>query len=50
MKGYSPGIKGDTAFTLLWHFGCGINLQTLLDTTPPKRVPVLWDGPAPAPS
>ena len=27
-----------------------INLQSLLDTTPPKRVPVLWDGPAPAPS
>jgi len=26
------------------------SLQSLLDTTPPKRVPVLWDGPAPAPS
>src|SRR5580765_4063660 len=26
------------------------NLQSLLDTTPPKRVPVLWDGSAPAPS
>jgi len=25
-------------------------LQSLLDTTPPKRVPVLWDGLAPAPS
>jgi hypothetical protein len=26
------------------------SLQSLLDTTPPKRVPVLWDGSAPAPS
>ena len=40
----------DTGFTLLWVLPRRINLQTLLDTTPPKRVPVLWDGPAPAPS
>src|SRR5215469_16773382 len=30
--------------------GTQTTLQSLLDTTPPKRVPVLWDGPAPAPS
>jgi uncharacterized membrane protein YtjA (UPF0391 family) len=39
-----------TAFTLLWPTIARINLQTLLDTTPPKRVPILWDGSAPAPS
>src|SRR3954465_12159893 len=39
-----------TVFTLLWVFRAQNKLQSLLDTTPPKRVPVLWDGSAPAPS
>src|SRR5579864_115903 len=39
-----------TGFTLLRVLCRRNNLQSLLDTTPPKRVPVLWDGPAPAPS
>ena len=40
----------DTVFTLLRRNPRQTSLQSLLDTTPPKRVPVLWDGPAPAPS
>ena len=37
--------------SMVLRVSCGRNnLQSLLDTTPPKRVPVLWDGPAPAPS
>jgi hypothetical protein len=40
----------DTVFTLLRPNQWQASLQSLLDTTPPKRVPVLWDGPAPAPS
>src|SRR4051812_48299054 len=43
-------VEGATVFTLLWVFRGQNKLQSLLDTTPPKRVPVLWDGPAPAPS
>ena len=34
----------------MWQSVLRNKLQSLLDTTPPKRVPVLWDGSAPAPS
>src|SRR5205085_10508096 len=43
-------VQAATVFTLLWVCRRQNQLQSLLDTTPPKRVPVLWDGPAPAPS
>jgi hypothetical protein len=43
------GLK-DTVFTVWLQRIRPSSLQSLLDTTPPKRVPVLWDGPAPAPS
>src|SRR5215469_15729309 len=39
-----------TVFTLLRLTAHPTSLQSLLDTTPPKRVPILWDGSAPAPS
>lgn len=42
--------RKDTIFTLLEGLLPANSLQSLLDTTPPKRVPVLWDGSAPAPS
>ena len=42
--------RKDTVFTLFERQYGRASLQSLLDTTPPKRVPVLWDGPAPAPS
>ena len=47
MRGFP---KGPTWLTVLWVSESPNNLQSLLDTTPPKRVPILWDGSAPAPS
>ena len=46
--GATPGR--DTCFTVLLLAREPATLQSLLDTTPPKRVPVLWDGLALAPS
>ncbi len=43
-------LGGPTGWTVLWVQLRPNNLQSLLDTTPPKRVPILWDGSAPAPS
>src|ERR1700684_4101211 len=41
---------GHTGLTVLWVLDQQNSVQSLLDTTPPKRVPILWDGSAPAPS
>ncbi len=46
----TAGLREHTGFTVLWTVDADVSLQSLLDTTPPKLVPVLWDGPAPAPS